>query len=272
MDADTGGTLYHHLRASHHMLLSLRAQSATPDDDLFGFFAEQYSYLAVVSNISFRPEQFDRRIHQALPFASLSELNQGKTSYGCLFGCSHQLYESIPLICELARIRMIEADGQSSFTIGRYRSILSSLQSWKVEATFVGSGFDHAGRVYQQACTIFLITAFHGSRGPTAELFAEVEPCLDRFLIHLSQLSYESAAWTTVMWPILVAGSCMRCREQRDGLLKLIVDSTFEMRAVQNMQYPLSLIWSEMDKNADIYGPNGLESVLGRYKVHLCVG
>lgn len=255
------------------MLLTLmRDGQSAADQNLLGFFAEQYAYLALVSNVSFRPGRLGRYLEPELPCQSLEELNSGTQIYGCLFGCSHQLYQSIPAICRLARKRQEEGSRLSESSTSQHHALLEMLLAWEPDPNSADPGFEDAGRMYQRACLIFLHTSFHGALPPTDGLFDLIEPLLESFVESFSRLSYESAAWTTVSWPVLVAGSCMQKQHQRDILGDVVRKSTFRMLAVENILRPLSLLWTDMDSGEDAYGPYGLEAILDRHHLNLCVG
>ena len=221
----------------------LRESNAAADQGMLGFFAEQYAYLALVSNVSFRPGQLGRQLEPDLPCQSLEKLNFGTQIYGCLFGCSHQLYQSIPAICSLARLRQHEGSQASTASTSQYHSLLEALLTWEPDPDSADPGFEDAGRMYQRACLIFLHTSFHGALARTRELLKLIDPLLEAFISSFSRLSYESAAWTTVSWPVLIAGSCMRQQHQRDVLMDVVKKSTFQMLAVENILKPLSLRW-----------------------------
>lgn len=273
MDSNTNGSLYQHLKAARQMLLDLRHKFTKPDDDTLGFFAEQYSYLCIVSNIHFRlNHKLDAQDVVGSPGQALGDLNIGTAIYGCLFGCAHKLFETIPLICDLARSRMRETRKPSRLAVDCYLSLLSTLQDWQPDSAFQDKAFEYSGRLYQSSSIIFLKISLYGPYSPTFELLSDIDEHLDSFLRYFSLLPYESASWTTVMWPVLVAGSCMREHKQRDLVSGLILGSTFQMRVVQNMLRVLLLFWSEMDRDGNLYGPYGFERFLTQSDIVICVG
>ncbi|KAF4952769.1 hypothetical protein FGADI_6522 [Fusarium gaditjirri] len=272
IDVNTRGALYHHLEASKFMFQAVKRNLIDHDPSLFGFLAEQYAYLATVSNITLRSTRFDPEMNQTLSLPSLGLLNKGSNFYGCLFGCSHLVYEMIPMICDLAKLRIKEGIVPSQTSCQQYASILRELKAWRPTQSHFSKDFEYAGQLYREACLVFLESSFRGPDTSSLDLYAAVEPCLVRFLEVFSKMSYESPSWTTVMWPILTAGSHMRCLKQRDQLSDIILNSTFDMRAVDNTLHPLKLLWGKMAFDDGYYGSYGLEKVLKEYGITMCVG
>ncbi|KAF4342057.1 C6 transcription factor [Fusarium beomiforme] len=272
IDVNTRGALYHHLKASKSMFQMVKQYLKGHDPSLFGFLAEQYAYLSTVSNITFRSPSFDPEMNRTLSLPSLELLNQGSNFYGCLFGCSHPVYETIPMICDLAKLRAKEGVTPSQTSSQYYLSIIGKLKAWRPTQGPFSKDFEYAGQLYREACLIFLESSFHGPYTHSSDLHAAVEPILVRFLQVFAKMSYESPSWTTVMWPILTAGSHMRCQEQRNQLSEIILNSTFDMRAVDNTLYPLRLLWGKMKFDDDFYGSYGLEKVLEESGITMCVG
>ncbi|KAF5536348.1 C6 transcription factor [Fusarium mexicanum] len=272
IDVNTRGALYHHLEASKFMFQTVKRRLKDHDPSLFGFLAEQYAYLATVSNITLRSARFDPEMNRTLSLPSLGLLNKGSNFYGCLFGCSHLVYETIPMICDLAKSRIKEGIAPSETSYQQYEYILGELKAWQPTQRYFSKDFGYAGRLYREACLIFLESSFQGPDTPSLELYAAVEPCLACFLEVFAKISYESPSWTTVMWPILTAGSHMRCLKQRDQLSDIILNSTFDMRAVDNTLHPLKLLWEKMAFDDCYYGSYGLEKVLKECGITMCVG
>ncbi|SCV30668.1 uncharacterized protein FFB14_03165 [Fusarium fujikuroi] len=272
IDVNTSGALYHHLEASKFMFQTVKENLKDHDPSLFGFLAEQYAYLATVSNITLRSARFDPEMSQTLSLPSLALLNKGSNFYGCLFGCSHLVYETIPMICDLAKLRIEEGIAPSQASHQQYESILGELKVWRPTQRYFTEDFEYAGQLYREACLIFLESSFQGPDTTNSELYAAVESCLGRFLEVFAKMSYESPSWTTVMWPILTAGSHMRCPRQRDQLSDIILNSTFDMRAVDNTLHPLRLLWEKMAFYDAYYGSYGLEKVLKECGITMCVG
>lgn len=254
------------------MLLSLQRNLRPQDQEVVGFFEEQYSYLAVVSNVSPRTLGINHHVDRWLDRPSLDSLNRDSSIYGCLFGCSHQLYETIPRICDLAQRCRDENFEPCSQTRASCQALLASISAWEPDPSMCNDGLESAGRLYQEACLVFLHTSFHGPRPRTAQLDLAVKTALNRYLEHFSQLPYDSAPWTTISWPALICGSCMRDKDQREQLSSIIRRSTIQMRAIDNILHPLSLLWTAMERDDVLFGPYGLEEILAKNKLNLCIG
>lgn len=254
------------------MLNSLQSDTRVSEQYMVGFLMEQYAYLVLVSNISFLPERLNRQIDQTLPCPSLKGINEGTDIYGCLFGYSHQLYECITCICDLAAVRRSEGQQPSMSSTARYIDLQHGITSWMPESDSTDDGLAHSGYMYQQACLIFLHTSFHGPHPPTTSLVQAIEPLIRNFLEHFTQLSYEAASWTTISWPCHIAGSCMQDQGQREQISEIIRKSTIRMRLFHQIITTLSRLWTAMDADSTLYGPYGLEEVLSRSNINPCIG
>ncbi|KAJ3546920.1 hypothetical protein NM208_g1773 [Fusarium decemcellulare] len=271
IDADIRGPLYYHLRASGSMISDLRRDERCRDENLLGFFSEQYCYLAIVANIGIGQASSDRLLDpRSLP-QPLHALNQNSPIYGFMFGCSHGLFELIPRIARLSSRHRAQKD--DSIAIQKeYDCVLSGINSWIPNSQSDDPGYRVAGEMYRAACLVFLHTTMKGHEDLGDELYNEVEPSIALFLRNFKQLSGETPPWTTFMWPTLVVGSCMREESQRKTLLQVLGSSRLRMQTVDSTAHWLSLHWERMDKDAQSYGIDGLEKTMKHQGLDPCVG
>lgn len=252
------------------MIHDLQRDKAPKDEDVLGFFVEQYSYLAIVANISVGRNLTEHLLEPTLLCQPLKTLNHSSSIYGFMFGCAHQLYEMIPRIKDLAAAYKFE-DRQSIDALEDYALLELEISSWEPEDN-TDPAYEHGGRMYQASCLIFLHTLMHGLESPSEELYRRVEPCIELFLSSFKELSHESPPWTTFMWATLVAGSCMRNLDHRHMLWGILCNSVLHMRVVESTAYWLSLHWTNLDLDANAYGPYGLEQTMKDQGLAPCVG
>lgn len=270
IDANLEGSLYHHLRACSAMLRDVERDSRGTELQLLGFFAEQYSYLAIAANVCFGLSTMATKRRPQLP-QPVQNLNLGSPIHGFLFGYAHELHDAIPRIRNLADRFALE--GNSTHVQVQYADIYSAITSWEPRTAEGDPGYEQVGHMYQAACLIFLRTAtYDPSEQPTELLFSQVEPCVEIFLDNFKHLSYESPAWNMFMWATFVAGSCIRNPQQRELLSEILRGSTMQMSAVDSTLHCLSLHWKELDKDLAAYGPYGFERTMRLHKLDPCVG
>lgn len=294
VDCNPRGSLYHHLRATSHIFKKLEDHSGPIDQDLLGFYVEQYAYLAIVSNITLNPGVFGRAVEFDTAKVPLALINYGSRIYGFMFGYSHQLFETIPRIACLASVfAQYPVDREA---ICEFKLLERRILDWKPEESRLLSTkvWDQskttptlplhlhndkrdqnlilAGLVYQQACLVYLYCCVHGNRRPDEALRGKIEECIGTFLELFSKIPHDCPAWTTTMWPIIVVGSCINDLGQRSLMESVISGSNFNMLAVERTHQLLRWIWDAHDVDDTIYGPNGIETLIGRKGFNICMG
>ncbi|KAK7409653.1 hypothetical protein QQX98_008168 [Neonectria punicea] len=164
LNANTQGSLYHHLRALKWMISEMQKHWRIYDQDILGFCTEQYQYLAIVSHIGFgfglKPLDWNAGDNRLA--GSLTTLNKGSPIYGFMFGRAHFLFALIPRIHTLAQQRWHQEQYLTAGLEATYSTLLSEITSWYGEEDDSNLGYQLAGRIYQQSLLIYLYTAFHG--------------------------------------------------------------------------------------------------------------
>ncbi|KAH7120366.1 fungal-specific transcription factor domain-containing protein [Dactylonectria estremocensis] len=273
LNANTQGSLYHHLRALKWMISEMLKNERIYDQDILGFFLEQYQYLAIVSHVGFGfgLQMLDWKPGNQNTVGSLTRLNKGSPIYGFMFGRSHNLFALIPRIHDLAQQcwQKEQPAGEQGLM---YSMLQSEITSWEGKDDEHNVGYQLSGRIYQQSLLIYLHMAFHGGRSPTTGLIAKVEPCIELCLHYIESLPAGAHTWTTSMWPTLVSGSCMLLETQRNRLSKILSDSVIRFPTLEGMLKALILYWTQLDDDTDLYGPHGFEMTMKRHNIILCVG
>lgn len=97
------------------------------------------------------------------------------------FGFSHPVYETLPMICDLANLRIKEGIEASQISFQNYKSISGKLKPWQPTQEPFSKDCGYADQLYRKACLIFLESSFHGPNTPNLDFHATVEPYLGRF-------------------------------------------------------------------------------------------
>ncbi|EED17154.1 C6 transcription factor, putative [Talaromyces stipitatus ATCC 10500] len=274
------GALFHHLRASRVIIAELQTKQIQLDQALFGFCLEQYCYLAIVSNITHGANSCNGERNTEFLEIPLRHLNFGSKIYGCMFGCSHQLFEVIPRIACLAKCHSFSNHRANESRTKDFEILERRIENWQptlgLQQSWLNSPqrieeLQIAGNAYQQACLIFLHTSFHGPHPPDTHLFARVDVCTEKFLNYFGQLSTESPAWTTMMWPMIIVGSCLRTARQRRIFTDIVNKSTFQMRIVDSTLRFIQWVWEAYDYDQSTYGPYSIERIIRTKKFNICV-
>lgn len=255
----------------------MRKNERIYDQDMLGFFIEQYQYQAIVSHLGFGLgfRLLEGGFEDDTTTQSLAMLNKGRPIYGLMFGRAHGLFALIPRIHKLAQqCGHGEQDLGSSTKDSDYEylDLLHQISSWQVTDDEFDLSYQLSGLIYQQALLIYLYLAFHGPKQPTTGLVAKVEPCVELCLQHIENLPPDAHTWTISMWPSLVTGSCMFLESQRCRLSRILTDSLIRFPTLEGMNNALLIFWKELDNNSDLYGPNGFEITMKRHDIILCVG
>lgn len=220
--------MFHHLRASRALvLMELQRPSNERENTLRGFVLELYAYLALVGNITITSEVGQRSIELDPFLFSLESLAKYPT-FGFMFGCAYELFGMIPRICQLGRRRMMEdRRSESSLELfSQYQTLQQKIQDWEPPTpTYLDTGPEKtnmliiAARIYQKGLLIFLHSSFYISNAKDPILAAEVESIADEMFLLLEAISTRAAS--TILWPMIIMGSCLRLPEKRHKLSTL---------------------------------------------------
>jgi Fungal specific transcription factor domain len=147
---------------------------------------------------------------------SLESLAEYPT-FGFMFGCAYELFGMIPRICQLGRRRMMEdRRGESSSELfSQYQTLQQKIQNWEPPTPrHLDTGPEKTNlliitaRIYQKGLLIFLHSLFYISNAKDPILTAEVESIADEMFLLLEAISTRAAS--TMLWPIIIMGSCLR--------------------------------------------------------------
>jgi len=256
----------HHLEAAGEILASLSPSLIKCPDSPYRFLIELFIYHNFVS----RNMPAGMKMHpptSALP--SLLEIVESSQQYpdGFMFGYAYELYKLIPQIRQLYFARYLDDSPYPA----PFDAIRVKLQNWRPPEEGKGgwsSTLQVAANVYQQALFIYLACAEHGPGEPDQQLFSSVRPHLDQAMALIELLPSTCPEWTTLSWPLLVVGSCLRDRPRQQTLTRTGKRLIQGMYCVPKINNVLQWVWD--DDTA--YGPYGLEKVMLERNVKLSIG
>ncbi|KAL7917223.1 fungal-specific transcription factor domain-containing protein [Trichoderma austrokoningii] len=261
-----------HLRASRELVRRLRiqTQSSNIDQDSLGFSLELYAYLSIINSLaSYRSigklaQPYDTFL------TSLDELSSYST-FGSMFAGCHSLYELIPHISRLnaeyiAGEKILGDDWIPSSKLRlRYEAIEHRIATWilpppldfsaQCKATDISTGAE----VIRHGLYIYLMTSFLGSGRPDPIAQSQIDAQVD-IVLALATSVNDMRIKTILLWPCIIAGSCLINKKQQKCLIDALLHSGFDMKHLFSLCEILELMWSENDTSA--YGPYGLYLIM----------
>ncbi|KAL6693529.1 fungal-specific transcription factor domain-containing protein [Trichoderma pleuroticola] len=268
ISGNKGGMMLQHLRASRELVRRLltQPQRSNIDRESLGFSLELYAYLSIVNSLaSYRSigklaQPYDTFL------TSLDELSSYST-FGSMFGGCHLLYELIPRISQLgveylAGESILGADWIPGAKLQScYKEIEHRIVTWTMPP-FADSldqrenaDITTAAEAIRHSLYIYLMTSFCGSGRPDPISQSQIEAQVDTVLALATSVK-NMRSRTILLWPCIIAGSCMTKEEQQKCLKYELLHSGFDMEHLFSLCEMLELMWSDDDVRA--YGPYGL--------------
>lgn len=241
------------------------------DKSMKGFVLEVYTYLVLANNIT----PYGRNEARTLPldpFITSFELLRQYETFGVFLGCGHGLFETIPKISILAMDRLAEEEHSSICTAesqSTYDDLVSTLLSWNsppVDREMIEYEVAHisAGEVYRQALLMFVKTAMCGSVVGNPKVISELQGHIEVITGVLPEV-HTSPFVTVMLWPMMIAGSCIISPRGRRELLMILESSTIELMQVAQAAKLLRLLWEDNDERA--FGPFGLHLIMQKHDI-----
>ncbi|RYN18838.1 hypothetical protein AA0116_g11795 [Alternaria tenuissima] len=261
---------------------------------------ELYAYLVLTNTLTPHAVIQERTIIFDSFIIHLDEI--GESAYrGIMLGGLHGLLELIPLISVLAASRLREDAVQSDSVVqdrdgaaksrpvllDTYRILKARIDGWSLPplseqasdssiiaptncAAAIKSRYKErriAGEVYRHALYIYLSASIAGQicTDQDVRVSLQTHACaiLD-FATTLAELSFGY----TILWPVIICGSCLTSKSHQDFLLAALDFSRYHMGHVKTASNLLKLLWDDPDPRA--FGPYGLYFVIEKYKINFC--
>ena len=284
------GEIFPHLRASRQLILWLmdgvRDLKSESDKSLLGFLLESYAYLVLVNSFC-APGELDRFVPYDAFLSDLTSLAIYPTFGFMLDGC-HGLMEIIPDVTRLAMSRL--ATGQSGFAASALGSEVCSEQDLRTRITqWKNPGAVHdnpqkeavsrteaeraaIAECYRHALSLYLTTSASGLIVWEADDIASVQHHIQGIanLVALGGLQ-ESRYTAIIMWPLLIAGSCIDDESLQELLLNVLRGSVTSTWNSSRASQLLEMLWEERRHDHRAFGSCGLYLTMRKKGINFCM-
>lgn len=263
--------MFGHLGASRYLIKSLVANKSKSNQvgfpglglDTLGFSIEMYTYI-MLCNTMVMPGAYQESTVDTLVM-SFEEMSQFPT-FGSFFAGAHELYQLVPEIADLGSRRFAEeANGllhPSPSVQQTYESLHQRASTWKMPSR---TRFDDrdwelrqcAAEVWRHALLIYLTASISGSIVPDSVKKATMAfHTIEAFTLVGGLVSSQQNYFATMLWPVLVSGSCITQVEGQQNMSRVFKTAWSGMRHMTLWIEILQLMWDDPDPRA--YGPYGL--------------
>jgi hypothetical protein len=283
ISGDIQGTIFSHLRASRELILSLSSQGFTDvgrygiNHEVFGLCMELYTYLVYCNTFAPHGLCSDRTLPLDA-FITSNEAFQAFPTFGVVFAGSHKLYQLIPAVSLLASQRLSDEEiGISEPSIELltiHDDIHHQLTTWKMspasrghETTNNADLLNHIASALRHALHIYLLTAISGSLVLSPDTRASISWHINQLFLSTSTLVEARRYIATIIWPVMIAGSCLTNPVGRQSLLTSLEDGFYQMKQLEVCGKVLRLLWEDEDPR--MFGPYGLGLVMAKYGLNM---
>ncbi|KAF2020038.1 hypothetical protein BU24DRAFT_419629 [Aaosphaeria arxii CBS 175.79] len=279
LSGDTQGAIFNHLRASRHLIQSLLRSKSTKhavNSDTLGFSLELYAHLVTCNTITPHGISSGRDLPLDNFIMTPEEMKLFPT-FGSIFAGGHGLFQLVPEVSLLASERLAEeASGvprASALLLRTHDELLDRITCWKMpppsspkETTEDWEHRRRAAEALRQGLYIYLSTALCGSLVSDPVVICAIQDHITKLFGFAAQL-VASQYVATMLWPFVIAGSCMARPVERQALLRHMRSGWFSMRHLGIIGDTLELLWNDPDPRA--YGPYGLHLIMEKHGISL---
>lgn len=125
-----------------------------------------------------------------------------------------------------------------------------------------------AAEALRHGLRIYLATAFCGSVVSDPKVICAMQDEVDMIISIIQDLS-DLQYLATLLWPILIAASCMVKDDQRAEVAAALSQSHYQMSHLSMAVNLLEKLWKDKDQRA--YGPYGLYFIMEKYGIHFSI-
>lgn len=200
-------------------------------------------------------------------------------TFGVLFAGGHELYQLVPTVSLLASRRL--AEDEAAYTeltpalCALHDDIHARLSSWTMPAAAATADeptedYDlrrQAGEALRHAVHIYLATALAGATVADPNVRAYISQHVKAVFAATPSLVAARRYVATMLWPVLIAGSCISSSAGQQLLLSELRGGWFQMRQLEVLGRLLSLLWEDRDPRA--FGPYGLYLMMKKHGLNI---
>ena len=142
------------------------------------------------------------------------------------------------------------------------------MQSFRVELESDMEMLEHtrlAGEAFREGLYIDLATAIAGTTVADTAVILAIQHHVGTLFSYGPQL-LGSPCITTILWPFIIAGTCIVKQDQQETFLDVLRSSQFSMRHLFVLGDMRRLLWADADPR--MYGPYGLHLIIEKYKLN----
>ena len=172
------------------------------------------------------------------------------------------------------RLREEELSMRSEESVSMYNGLLSRLEAWRSppldrEIVEWRSAHIATGKLYRHALFAYLEAAMCGSAVDNPKVIYQIQFHIDEVWPLLDEVR-DSPYGTTMLWPLLIIGSCL-VREDQRQFMRNRLESPGQWRMSQVVQALrlLNLLWDSNDRHA--FGPYGLYFTMKEHGINFCM-
>ncbi|KAF2796783.1 hypothetical protein K505DRAFT_372935 [Melanomma pulvis-pyrius CBS 109.77] len=262
----------YHLKASLELLRLCETSGNDPGNPLIHHLSEWATYMTILNcNLVWNLDD-DVEVDidpDNQPWFSLVADDSTRFEKSHLFGHAHELFRLIPSISILAQNLSKFPDNQAA--LQDLWDLHAQVLKWAPPQPNPADPEDDkdsrvAALLYQKTLLLSTEVAVCGKKTPTPEQVAHFDTYIDVFCCLLDTLPELSLAWTVMLWPLTVMGSCSRNILHRARIEQAVSMPTFDSVMSRNCLQILHGVW---DFGHDAYGQYGIEKVAKRMAVIL---
>lgn len=277
LSGNTQAAMFFHLRASRRLILQLMESPlhSRPDDSghLFRFILEIHCYFVLINNIT--PfGAIESRTLPYDPFLDFVNKNCFDAS-GAIFNGSHGLFEILPTIAVLSARRLTEGESLDHAVDNAelYMALQNRIVNWTPPPAISSDKKWEAQRetaleLCREATLLYLEISMSGSEIDNPDVQDKVQNHIDVIMAY-ADLAAGSPFETILLWPIMIAGSCMVRSDQRQQLYSTLRSTRFRMQHCVQAAEILEGVWN--DPGEQIFGPYGMTIIMQKRGINFGV-
>ena len=200
-------------------------------------------------------------------------------TFGTFFSGCHELHHMIPVVSRLSSRRLSEElQGfvkPSQSLQEDHDRLHERLAAWTfpdVKLPAEESSEDlklrqHAAEALRHAIHIFLATSLAGATVGDPGIRAVVSQHVHAVFVETPHLINARKYVATILWPILIAGSCLAKPAWQEAMLREMRGGWFQMRQLEVWAQLLELLYKDPDPRA--FGPYGLYLTMEKHGMNV---
>lgn len=272
--------MFRHLHASRSLIEHLlapesRYQNGSPCmNGALGFTVELYTFLSLTNSVTPYGAVKDRKLPGDDPIISVAAAGLLSTSGSFLAGRDgiYSLVTEVSLLASRRLDEQLSGIAYPSIMIKKiHDDLLNRITAWKMPSSYTESDkemLEHthlAGEAFREGLYIYLATAVAGTTVVEPAVILAIQNHIDTLFGYGPQLLC-SPCIAAILWPFIIAGTCIVKQDQQETFIDVIRSKRFSMRHLFVLSDMMRLLWADADPR--MYGPYGLHLVMEKHKLN----